>query len=128
VNLSAQGMDQRRAELSARIALQRGELFVAYGNLGKPLQYTEYAMRGFGFLRQNPWVISAVPAAFSIGSILLGFIKKKPTRPPRGRQQELERLERLDRRPRSLGGHLVKWGGHGWRLFRFYRRLRAFLP
>jgi hypothetical protein len=116
-------MDQRRAHLAAQIERQRGELAGAYRNLAKPIHYTETAMRGFGFLRQNPWVISVVPAVVSLGSALVGLRKGKSEKLSRSRREE---LERLDRKPRTVAGHVAKWGGRGWKLFKIYRRVRHF--
>ena len=123
MNASGESMDQRRAHLAAQIARQRGELADAYHHLAQPIQYGENALRGFGFLRQNPWVLSVVPAALSIASTLWGLRKGKGAKPSRSQRQELGRLER---RPKSFGGHVLKLGGHGWRLFQLYRRLRRF--
>ena len=121
-----QSIDQRRAHLAAQIARQRGELVEAYRNLEKPILYGEYALRGFGFFRKNPWVISVVPAAFSLGSTLLNVWRGKSVpKPSRTQRQELERLEK---RPKGFLGHAMKYGGHGFRLFKLYRRLRHYLP
>ena len=118
---SSESLAERRALLTAQIALQRGALAEAYRNLAKPIQYGENAMRGFGFLRENSWVFVAVPAVFSVASSLLGLRKKKPAKPSLRQRQEMEG------RPKGFVGHAVRWGGHGWRLFRLYRRLRHFL-
>ena len=59
---------ERREELSAQIAQQRGDLVAAYLRLEKPIHYAEYGLRGFGFFRKNSWVFVAVPAVFSIAS------------------------------------------------------------
>ena len=69
-----ESMDQRRAHLAAQIARQRGELAAAYRNLAKPIQYAEYGVRGFGFLRANPWVLTLVPALVSITSTVVGVV------------------------------------------------------
>ena len=112
----------RRRILSANIARQRGELFEAYKNLEKPIHYAEYGLRGFGFLRKNPWVFVAVPAVFSMASTLLGFGKKKSARISPSQQQGIEY------RPKGIGKHVVKLGGYGWKLFQFYRRVRPYFP
>ena len=130
MNPEGESMDQRRARLAAEIARQRGEFAVAYQNLSRPIHYAENAMRGFGFLRQNPWIITTVPAVFSIASTLMGLRKEKTAPKARSKLSLRERreLEELERKPRSLLGHAVKWGGHGWKLFKTYRRLRRFIP
>jgi len=121
-----ESMDQRRARLAATIAGQRSELANAYRNLEKPIHYAEYGMRGFGFLRKNPWVLTVVPAVFSISSTLIGLRKGKPVpKPSRSQRQEIENLEK---RPKGFVGHAMKLGGHGWRLFKLYRRVRKYMP
>jgi hypothetical protein len=114
--------EDRRRHLIAEIARQRGELAEAYRNLEKPIHYAEYGLRGFGFLRKNPWVFAAAPAVVSVTSTLFGLRKKKFSKPaPRQRQS-------IEARPKSFMGHAAKWGGHGWRLYKLYRRLRHYLP
>ena len=123
-----ESMTQRRAHLAAEIARQRGELATAYRNLAKPIHYTEQAMRGFGFLRQNPWVLSVVPAAFTIGSTLFGLKKSVSGKSSRLTSSERRRLAELERErpPKGWGGKILKYGSHGWKLFKTYRRLRHF--
>jgi hypothetical protein len=111
-----------RERLAAEIARQRTELAYAYHNLEKPIHYAEYGLRGFGFLRKNSWVFVAAPAVFSIASTLFGLKKQKSPQPPPRQRQNIENL------PKGLAGHVVKWGGHGWRLFKLYRRIRTYLP
>src|SRR5471030_1533696 len=79
-----------RAQIVAEIARQRGELAAAYRDLEKPIRYTEYGMRGFGFLRSNPWIFVAVPAVFSVASNLLGLGRKPSSRPAHGRTPKIE--------------------------------------
>jgi hypothetical protein len=122
-----ESIDQRRARLAAEIARQRGELAGAYQNLSKPFHYAESAMRGFGFIRQNPWIISTVPAVLSIASTLMGLRKEKSAPKRKGSLRERRELEELERKPRTLAGHAAKWGGRGWKLFKIYRRLRHFI-
>jgi hypothetical protein len=122
MSLRHENFAERRGLLAAEIARQRGELAEAYRNLEEPIHYAEYGLRGFGFLRKNPWVIAAVPAVVSIGSTLLGLKKKISSHPlPRQRQS-------IEARPKGVLGHAVKWGGHGWRAFQFYRRVRRYFP
>jgi YqjK-like protein len=124
-------LNRRRHELAATIARQRGELANAYRELAKPIQYAETGLRGFNFLRQNPWVVSVVPAAFTITSSLVGILRGKPA-PKLSRASRLaadeEEAARLTRKaPKSLAGHVATWGGRGWKLFRLYRKVRKFL-
>jgi hypothetical protein len=113
---------ERRRHLIAQIARQRGELADAYRNLEKPIHYAEYGLRGFGFIRKNPWVFAAAPAVFSIASTLFGLKKQKPSKPEPSPRKSIEN------KPKGLTGHLVKLGGHGWRLYKLYRRVRTYLP
>jgi hypothetical protein len=115
----------RRERLAGEIARQRRELAYAYTNLAKPIHYAEYGLRGFGFLRKNTWVFTVVPAVLSIGSTLLGLRKLKSSGPKLSPRQ-IQKME--SRAPKSLMGHAVKWGGHGMKLFRLYRRIRRFIP
>ena len=108
---------ERSRQLAARIARQRAELAEAYGNLEKPLHYAEYGLRGFGFLRKNPWVIAAVPAVFSIASTLFGLRKKKAPKPERIAPP-------VEERPKGFKKNLVVYAGHAWRLYKLYRRVR----
>ena len=106
----------RRALLSAQIARQRGDLAQAYLDLKKPIHYAEYGLRGFGFLRNNPWVFVAVPAAFSIFSTLFGLRKSKAPKP--------EPRQSLEPKKAGFKNNLVTWAGHAWRLYQLYRRVR----
>jgi len=117
---------QERTHLIAQIARQRGELAEAYLNLAKPLEYTEKGMRGFAFLRSNPWVLTIVPAALSITSTVIGLIRNKPAKVSPRRRKELERD--AEREGKGFAHHAAKWGGRGWRLFKFYRGVRKFFP
>ena len=111
----------RRQELSAQIAQQRGDLVAAYLRLEKPIHYAEYGMRGFGFLRKNPWVIAAVPAAFSILSTLLSLRKKKSPE-PEPRQRQILRESEETPKPLKI------WIGRAVRLYKLYRRVRPYFP
>jgi hypothetical protein len=112
----------RRERLAAEIERQRVELVHAYRNLEKPVHYAEYGLRGFGFLRKNAWVFTAVPAVLSIGSTLLGLKKIASLKgSPRQRQSMEPRV-----RVKGLRGTALKFAGHGWRLFKIYRRVRPF--
>ena len=117
---------QERAHLIAQIARQRGELVDAYRNLAKPLEYTESGMRGFAFLRSNPWVLTIVPAAFTITSSIISVVRNKPPKVSPRPRKELERD--VERERKGFAHHAAKWGGRGWRLFKLYRRVRKFLP
>jgi hypothetical protein len=132
----SESLKERHARLAADIARQRGELAGAYENLAKPLQYTEYAMRGVGILRQNPWILSVIPAATSVISLGIGLIRKPSVKGARGfgkgkffsreAKQDIERdVERGAKL--GLGALALKWGGRGWKLFRLYGRLRKYI-
>ena len=122
MSLDHENFAERRGLLAAQIARQRGELAEAYRNLEQPIHYAEYGMRGFGFLRKNPWVFAAAPAVVSVASTLLGLRKKKSSKPAPSWRQSMEN------RPGGMGKHIVKLGQHGWRLFQLYRRIRSYFP
>ncbi len=119
---SSETISQRRAHLAAEIARQRGELAEAYRNIGKPIHYAEYGLRGFGFFRKNSWVFLAAPALLKVTALCVGLIRNKPIKAANRQRQSIED------RPKGILGHAAKWGGHGWRLFKFYRRVRRFFP
>ena len=118
-------LNERRRELTAQIARQRGDLAEAYRNLAKPIHYAEYGLRGFGFLRQNPWIFSVVPAAIAVTSSVVGLVRNKPAKRSRAPKWSDEE-RRAEKVPKSFGGHVLKWGGRGWKLFRLYGRLRKY--
>ena len=129
MSLRSDELRQKRHELAAQIARQRDELSLAYRHLAKPIQYGEQALKGFGFFRQNPWLFSVVPAAFTIGSAVVGIVRNKP-----GKETKRSRFpgwgkeeKRAAKVPKSLGGKVLKWGGHGWKLFTLYRKFRRFV-
>jgi hypothetical protein len=124
-------MVQRRARLAADIARQRVEFSSAYRDMGKPIRYFEYGMRGFGFLRQNPWVLSVVPAAFTISSAVVGMVRTPKPEPKRSLFEKLTRTEARkkveSKAEKSLLGHAMHWGGRGWKLYGLYKKVRKFL-
>jgi len=113
---------QERSHLIAQIARQRGELADAYRNLAKPIQYTEYGLRGFGFLRANPWILTLVPALVTTTTTIVGAVRNKsPKTPPR-------RREKAEKEAKGFVGHVARWSGRGLKLFKLYRTVRKFLP
>ena len=121
---------QKRHELAAKIARQRDEFTVAYRNIAKPIEYGEHALKGFGFLRANPWVFSVVPAVFTITSAVVGIVRNKPavakSRSFFSKAKEEEKIAR--KAPKSLMGHAMKWSGHGWKAYKLYRKFKRFIP
>ncbi len=119
MNAPEETFTERRIRLAGQIARQRGEFSQAYTRLAQPLRYAEYGLRGFGFLRSNPWVFLAAPAAVSIIKTLWGGRapqKKKPAPPAQPAATE----------PTGLKKTAVTWAGYAWRLFQFYRRIRPY--
>jgi hypothetical protein len=118
----------RRERLAVQISKQRGELAAAYQQLEKPIRYTEYGMRGFGFIRNNPWVVTAVPAVFSLASTLFGLKKKKSA--PVGRKGQA--AEAAATGPMTKMGRVSQMTMTGveqaLRAYNLYRRVRSFLP
>jgi len=129
-----ESLGEKQRRLAGDIARQRTQLAVAYRDIAKPVLYTEYGLRGMGFLRQNPWILTIVPASLStttsVIALLRNFTSGKAAPKKSGwfvrAKREVEREEK--RGKKRLTDHLLKWGGHGWKAFRFYRRLRKFLP
>ena len=118
LSLPHENLSERRGLLTAEIARQRVELAEAYRNIEKPIHYAEYGLRGFGFIRKNPWVFVAVPAVFSVAATFFGLQKKKSPEPAR-RQDTANQ-------PKGWKKHVLTWGGHGWRLYKLYRRVRPY--
>jgi hypothetical protein len=126
---------ERKRRLAADIARQRGELAVAYRDLAKPLLYTEYGLRGIGFIRQNPWLLTAVPAAFSTTTLVVSLLRQWiPARTPSRKLKDAARrvegdVERTAKQARkSIVQHAVTWGQRGVQAFRAYQRIRKFFP
>ncbi len=128
---SGESMTQRRAQLAADIARQRVEFSSAYRDMGKPIRYFEYGMRGFGFLRQNPWILSVVPAAFTISSAVVGMVRTPKPEPKRSFMEKWAGAETRKKTEakvdKSLLGHAMRWGGRGWKLYGLYKKARKFL-
>jgi len=103
----------RRELLSRDIARQRSELAEAYRNLETPIRYAEYGIKGFGFLRANPWIVMAVPTALKLVFSAIGGKKKSSNLPPAqsGRRNIVSR---------AVSG--------GWQLYQLYRRVRSLIP
>lgn len=121
MNLPDEDFTTRRERLTAQIARQRGELAQAYRSLEKPIRYAEYGLRGFGFLRANPWVIAAVPAGFSILSNLWGFRKKKSSK---SNPVEHSSSQKSEEKMKPLKA----WFGRAVQLYQLYRRVRHYFP
>jgi hypothetical protein len=121
-------LHEKRHELTAKIARQRGELATAYHNLAKPIHYAEQGLKGFGFLRANPWIFSVVPAVFTITSAVVGIVRNKPAVAAKSARLVREEEKLAKKAPKSFAGHAIKWGGHGWKLFKLYRKFKRFIP
>jgi hypothetical protein len=134
VSAENESPSQKRARLTAEIARQRGQLATAYRDIAKPVLYTEYGLRGMGFLRQNPWILTIIPAGLSSTTSALAIFRyflPGKTEPKKehwfGRaKREVEREGK--RAKKTFKDHALTWGGHGWKAFRLYRRFRKFLP
>ena len=131
MSVEGESLAEKQRRLAADIARQRGQLAEAYRDIAKPILYTEYGLRGFGFLRQNPWILTIVPATFSTTTSILALIRNfKPAKTETrkfkwfGREAEKE----AKRESKGIARHVMKWGGRGWKLFKLYRTARKFLP
>ncbi len=103
----------RRAALTLEIARQRAELGQAWQRLEQPIHYAEYGLRGFGFLRANPWIFAALPLAFRAFSTVYNWRKKKTAEPaPEAKPQ----------------GFIKKIFGRVLGAYKFYRGVRSNFP
>lgn len=119
----------RRQTLIAQIESQRMELTQAYRQLEKPIHYGEQALKGFGFLRRNPWIAMAAPSAvgllFSGAGALLRRGKPKPKIEAADREEIIASLRadeaKVKRPMRKVIGYAIK-------AFQLYRRFRPLFP
>ena len=81
----------RRQTLVAQIDSQRMELRQAYCQLEKPIYYGEQALKGFGFLRRNPWVAMAAPGAAGLVFSGIGYLLRRGQ--PKPKEVPLDREE-----------------------------------
>jgi hypothetical protein len=120
---------QRRQTLIAQIESQRMELTQAYRQLEKPIQYGEQALKGFGFLRRNPWIAMAAPGVTGLLFSGLGALMRrgKPASKaaPISRENIIEALKAEEAKTRKP---VRKWIGYAIKAFQLYRRYRPLLP
>jgi len=142
VSAENETLAEKQRRLASDIARQRTQLAGAYRDIAKPILYTEYGLRGMGFLRSNPWILTIIPASLSTTTSLLAIVKtlmggkalpKKAKwfgNTERKAEREIERDAARDvkRGKKTLSQHLLHWGGHGWKAYKLYRRVRKFLP
>ena len=114
----------RRSRLAGQIARQRGELAQAYLQLEKPIRYTEYGMRGFGFIRQNPWVVAAVPLIFNFAGSLFGSKKGKSSPSSHSASSASNTGGKLGKAKQVVSTGVR----YGWQLYQLYRRVRTLIP
>jgi hypothetical protein len=125
---------EKQRRLAADIARQRTQLASAYRDIAKPILYTEYGLRGMGWLRSNPWILSIVPASLttttSIIAIIRHFVplKSEPKKAKWFDRAKREATSEAKRAKKSLTDHILKWSGHGWKAFKTYRRFRKLFP
>jgi hypothetical protein len=125
---------EKQQRLAADIARQRGQLASVYRDIAKPILYTEYGLRGMGFLRQNPWILTIVPASLSTTTSLIALIRNfVPAKSALKKAKWFGRAERegerdVKREKKSIADNLMKWGGHGWKAFKLYQRVRKYFP
>jgi hypothetical protein len=130
VSATGETLAEKQRRLAAEIARQRGDIARAYHDLQTPIRYGEQALRGVGFLRQNAWIFTAVPATLSITTTIINLLRRKSGKPPtRGFKWGKREVEReAERESKTVASHFMKWGGRGWKLFRLYSRVRKFFP
>ena len=126
-----ESMDQRRARLAADIARQRGDLTTAYRNLHKPIEMGESGLRVLGFMRQNAWMFSAVSSSISAVTFLFGvrdMISGKSSKAAIAKERKAVERDLERKKSKSLVDHALHWGGHGWRVYKIYNRVKKYLP
>ena len=119
----------RRQVLIAQIESQRLELAQAYRQLEKPIHYGEQALKGFGFLRRNPWVAMAAPGVTSLLFSGIGFLLRrgKPVvkAEPVSREHIIEALRAEEAKTKKP---MRKYLGYAIKAFQLYRRFRPLVP
>jgi hypothetical protein len=126
---SAHDLFLRRQTLVAQIESQRMELKQAYCQLEKPIHYGEQALKGFGFLRRNPWVAMAAPGAAGLVFSGIGYLfrrgKPKAKIGPVDREQIIEALRADEAKAKKP---LRKALGYAVQAFQLYRKYRPLIP
>jgi hypothetical protein len=128
--------ETRRQRLVGEIARQRVDLVDAYRQLEKPIRYTEYGMKGFAFIRQNQWLLTAAPALlgsipsiFNLVSMALGRGKKKRNVPVQRQAASAEAAAPNATKKISRVGQALMGGvEQGLRAYNLYRRVRSLIP
>jgi hypothetical protein len=128
MSYSKHDLVQRRRQLSVEISRQRTELTVAYRGLTKPIEYTQTGIKGFKFLKENAWAIALAPSLISIGLSFFGLKKQKPSRGGWLKFGHGEEEREVRREAAKAKKPLMRLLGHGWNLFKFYRRVRRYFP
>jgi hypothetical protein len=121
----------RRQVLVAQIDSQRMELAQAYRQLEKPIHYGEQALKGFGFLRRNPWIAMAAPGVTSLLFSGLGWLMRRGK--PAARQSEPVSREKIIEALRAEEAKtkkkpVRKWIGYAIKGFQLYRKYRPLIP
>ncbi|HEX4139018.1 MAG TPA: hypothetical protein VHY09_01630 [Candidatus Methylacidiphilales bacterium] len=125
---------EKQRRLAGDIARQRTQLAAAYRDIAKPVLYTEYGLRGLGFLRSNPWILTVIPAGLtttnSVIAIIRNFIpgKAAPKKAKWFGNAKSEAARDVKRGKKTIADHARNLAGHGWKAFKIYRRVRKFFP
>jgi len=129
---TSESMAQRRARLTHEISRQRADLATAYRNLHKPIEMGESGLRVLGFMRQNAWIFTAVPASINIVTFLFGVkemvLGKSAAKAAAAKERKALEREVERKKSRSLVDHALHWGGHGWRVYKIYNRVKKYIP
>jgi len=121
----------RRQTLIAQIESQRMEMTQAYRQLEKPIFYGEQALKGFGFLRRNPWVAMAAPGVTSLVFSGIGFLLRRGK--PREEHKHLNREEiiaalKAEAEEAKTKKPVRKIIGYAIKAFQLYRKVRPLIP
>jgi hypothetical protein len=122
----------RRQTLTAQIESQRMELTQAYRQLEKPIYYGEQALKGFGFLRRNPWVAMAAPGVTSLLFSGIGFLLRRGK--PAAKHEKLSHeeivaaLKTEAEEAKAAKKPMRKYLGYAFKAFQLYRKFRPLIP
>jgi hypothetical protein len=123
---------RRRQTLIAQIESQRMELNQAYRQLEKPILYGEQALKGFGFLRRNPWVAMAAPGVTSLVFSGIGMLMRRGK--PAAKHEKLSHEEIIaalkaeDEAAKAMKKPVRKYLGYVIKAFQLYRKYRPLIP
>ena len=116
-----ESLEARRARLVSKIAFQRSAFKQVFADLYQPIHVGEQACKGFGFLRRNSWIFSAIRILLQ-GISFVRSLRQDYSKSPM-LNKELSRFERQKTASLISSTILLKWALRAWQAYRLYRRL-----